>query len=68
MRARLFGHWVGRAAVFAVLGFGALVAGGVASASAYVDSQEVGSVGSVGTALSETATEAVIASFGYEWN
>jgi hypothetical protein len=65
MRARLFGHWVGRAAIFAALGFGALVAGGVASASAYVEHQQVDSIGS---SVSGAVSEGVIVSFGYEWN
>jgi hypothetical protein len=65
MRARLFGRWAGRAAVFAVLGFGALVAGGVASASAYVDNQQIESVS---PAMSESFTEGVVASFGFDWN
>lgn len=65
MRARLFGHWVGRAAVFAVLGFGALVVGGVASASAYIDNQ--GTEG-VAPAVSEAFNEAAVASLSWDWN
>lgn len=65
MRARLFGRWVGRAALFAVLGFGALVAGGVASASAYVDNNQVESVS---PGISQSFTEGVVASLGFEWN
>lgn len=65
MRARLFGHWVGRAAVFVVLGLGALVAGGVASASAYIDHQ--GTDGMAST-VSETFNEAAVASLSWDWN
>ncbi|GIF76724.1 hypothetical protein [Asanoa siamensis] len=65
MRARLFGRWVGRAAIFAVLGFGALVAGGVASASAYIDNQQVDSVGST---ISESFGESAVQAFGFDWN
>jgi hypothetical protein len=65
MRARLFGRWAGRAAVFAVLGFGALVAGGVASASAYVDNNQVESVS---PAISGSFTEGAIASLAFDWN
>jgi hypothetical protein len=65
MRARLFGRWVGRAAVFAVLGFGALVAGGVASASAYVSNAEISDPGG---AMSGAVTEGVVAGFTYDWS
>ncbi|GAA1871145.1 hypothetical protein [Asanoa iriomotensis] len=65
MRARLFGRWVGRAAVFAVLGFGALVAGGVASASAYIDNQQVESVGPT---VTSSFQEGALQAFGFDWN
>jgi hypothetical protein len=65
MRARLFGRWAGRAAVFAVLGFGALVAGGVASASAYVDNNQVETVS---PAISESFTDGVFTSLTFDWN
>ncbi|MEV4533523.1 hypothetical protein AB0J82_06790 [Asanoa sp. NPDC049518] len=64
MRARLFGRWVGRAAVFAVLGFGALVAGGVASAAVYVDRSEVPAMGS---AISSAASESALSAFSFDW-
>jgi len=64
MRARLFGRWVGRAAVFAVLGFGALVAGGVASASAYVNQTEISQPGA---GISEAVVEVVPIAYGFEW-
>jgi len=64
MRARLFGRWVGRAAVFAVLGVGALVVGGVASASAYVSNVEMSDSGA---AVSSAAAEGVVAAFTYDW-
>jgi hypothetical protein len=64
MRARLFGRRVGRAAVFVVLGFGALVVGGVASASAYVD--HVGSE-SVAPAVSDAFTEGAVTALSWDW-
>jgi stage V sporulation protein SpoVS len=64
MRATLFGRWVGRAAVFAALGFGVLVAGGVASAATYVDRAEVPAVG---PAVTSAATESVAIAFTIDW-
>ncbi|MEV4618617.1 hypothetical protein AB0J74_07920 [Asanoa sp. NPDC049573] len=64
MRARLFGRWVGRAAVFVVLGFGALVVGGIASAETYVDHA---GADSVAPAVSQTFNEAVVASLSWDW-
>jgi hypothetical protein len=64
MRARLFGRRVGRAAVFVVLGFGALVVGGVASASTYLD--HMGS-DAVAPAVSETFSEGAAAALSWDW-
>ncbi|HEV7707524.1 MAG TPA: hypothetical protein VGP16_04975 [Asanoa sp.] len=64
MRARLFGRWVGRAAVFAVLGLGVVVVGGVASATAYVSNVETDSPGS---SMSGVATEGVMVALSYDW-
>jgi hypothetical protein len=64
MRARLFGRWAGRAAVFAVLGLGALVVGGVASATTYVSSVETDAPG---PAMSGVATEGVLVALSYDW-
>jgi hypothetical protein len=63
MRARLFGRWVGRAAVFAALGF-ALVVGGVASATTYVNNAELPASGS---AVSSATTETVAVGFTIDW-
>ncbi|GIF65757.1 hypothetical protein Ais01nite_37920 [Asanoa ishikariensis] len=65
MRARLFGRWAGRAAIFAVLGLGALVAGGVASAQSYIDHAEVQAVGE---ATSGAMVKGALASLAVEWN
>jgi hypothetical protein len=65
MRASLFGRWVGRAAIFAALAFGALVAGGVASASAYVDNAEIPAPA---PAVSGVTTEGVLVAFSYDWD
>jgi len=65
MRARLFGRWVGRAAVFAALGFGALVAGGIASAATSVDQPKVESAG---PAVSEAISHVVALSYSWDWN